>query len=697
MEKKFSWQAKDRGYSQDISYQNEKERVPTTNHPLQPSHLTKADERLSTKQKTKITKMTVVSNPLSDPLSDPLLDPLSNPHFSTDSLPVQKMEKKKVVKKEDKYLEDWKKARKDILNNFTSSANLPAITINQGENSARHVTVQEFIVDLEAKHNEIIASWNNNDRVQSLKIVIQCLKSLSDTSAIEFYPLKFILVLDVLESFVQLVGKRLEAISPDFPESVSEETQEVAKNWFFKILSIRELVPRFYLQCAFMRFDEFFKDFKTNDTFELLSATIRGMGNPILSAYSRMFFMKCVGNSDDASVENTDKSFQEISTVLSSLSEDKPKTYEKITYEDYIELFKPSVSWLVMLFLKFQTENKIMKTFKNISDEKSSIIVLECFLNLLPSTIISGNTKLIVEKALKVPQKNILQALGSAMIRCDSSVQNTLEILNDSWKTLNDFEETKEYLPCAAIWMEFVAIHFQPKEINKLLGGVIKRLQQSTDDDLYDTNEDIAAMVTRLIKRTKPGVLQLLRMQNFLPLISMFTNEERKITTAKEVFEHFLDEESMIEDQITIDVVTNISTTLANSVTALTSKDEERQVSELINHAVSKCSFLPDMQKQLSFLTEKRATFSHLDLVQVALVQQVNKMAGFSKDRDEKAFMQALAAFSYITIPSIRSSKNKMNLYLETAQICLMNGCLGQAEACLRAIINLLGQGKQKY
>ena len=106
------------------------------------------------------------------------------------------------------------------MNNFTSSGNLPAITIKEGENSSRHVTVQEFIVDLEAKHNEIISCWNNNDRVQSLKIIIQCLKSLSDTSAIDFYPAKIILVLDVLESFIQLVGKRLESMATDYPQTI---------------------------------------------------------------------------------------------------------------------------------------------------------------------------------------------------------------------------------------------------------------------------------------------------------------------------------------------------------------------------------------------------------------------------------------------------------------------------------------------
>ena len=339
------------------------------------------------------------------------------------------------------------------------------------------------------------------------------------------------------------------------------------------------------------------------------------------------------------------------------------------------------------------TLNLKLKIFpKSIGNEKSSIIILECFLNLLPASIISGNTKVIMDEALKFPQKNILKSLGNAMIRCNSDLQNPLEILNACWNAVNEFDGIKEYLPCSAIWIEFVAIHFQPKETNKLLGGIIKRVQKSGEVNSNDTNEDVAAIVTRLVKRTKPGTL--LRMQNFLPLISMFTDEEKKIVAAKEVFEHLLTEDSLIDDQITIDVVTNISTTLANSVTALTGQDEERQVSELIIYAVSRCTFLPNMQKQLSFLTEKRASYSHLDLVQVALVQQVNGLAGYMQNTQQKSFMQALAAFSYITIPSIRSAQTKLSLYLETAQICLRNGCLGQAEACLRAIINIIGQGR---
>ena len=90
------------------------------------------------------------------------------------------------------------------------------------------------------------------------------------------------LFLDVLESFIQLVAKRLESMATDYP--INEEAQEVAKNWFYKIMSISEVIPRFYIQCAFMKFHEYHTEFKTVDTFDILSATVRGMGNPLLAA-----------------------------------------------------------------------------------------------------------------------------------------------------------------------------------------------------------------------------------------------------------------------------------------------------------------------------------------------------------------------------------------------------------------------------
>lgn len=61
-----------------------------------------------------------------------------------------------------------------------------------------------------------------------------------------------------------------------------------------------------------------------------------------------------------------------------------------------------------------------------------------------------------------------------------------------------------------------------------------------------------------------------------------------------------------------------------------------------------------------------------------------------SHTRKTAAFVKACAAYSFITIPSIISTTHRLDLYLFTAEVALANLCLGQADACLEAALNLL-------
>ena len=53
-------------------------------------------------------------------------------------------------------------------------------------------------------------------------------------------------------------------------------------------------------------------------------------------------------------------------------------------------------------------------------------------------------------------------------------------------------------------------------------------------------------------------------------------------------------------------------------------------------------------------------------------------------------FVRACGAFAFITIPGITCPLVRFDLYLLSGQIALANGCLGQADACLEAAINLI-------
>ena len=137
--------------------------------------------------------------------------------------------------------------------------------------------------------------------------------------------------------------------------------------------------------------------------------------------------------------------------------------------------------------------------------------------------------------------------------------------------------------------------------------------------------------------------------------------------------------------------------TLKIFCSALTVDDERRQISNLISFVIRRVSFKRDVEQQLSFYVDARATFANLDSVYVTLVHCVNELSVQTRaivkgqhNRKTMAFVKACAAFSFITIPTIISTINRMDLYLLSGHVALLNLCLGQADACLEAALNLI-------
>lgn len=68
---------------------------------------------------------------------------------------------------------------------------------------------QEYQLRIDQLNQELIQAWNSDQRVNALKIAIQCSKLLADTSVLQFYPTQFVLITDILDNFGKLVYERL--------------------------------------------------------------------------------------------------------------------------------------------------------------------------------------------------------------------------------------------------------------------------------------------------------------------------------------------------------------------------------------------------------------------------------------------------------------------------------------------------------
>lgn len=82
-------------------------------------------------------------------------------------------------------------------------------SFEEGSQHRLNLSQAEYITKIEQLNKELVIAWNTEQRVKALKIAIQCAKLLGDTEVLSFYPSKFVLITDILDTFGKLVYERL--------------------------------------------------------------------------------------------------------------------------------------------------------------------------------------------------------------------------------------------------------------------------------------------------------------------------------------------------------------------------------------------------------------------------------------------------------------------------------------------------------
>lgn len=89
-------------------------------------------------------------------------------------------------------------------------------------------------------------------------------------------------------------GKKVPSALPaNFtPDMVSDSAKETCLNWFYKVASIRELLPRLYVEIAILKSYRFLDKNDIKEALERLTKTIRGIGDPLVAVYARCYLCR---------------------------------------------------------------------------------------------------------------------------------------------------------------------------------------------------------------------------------------------------------------------------------------------------------------------------------------------------------------------------------------------------------------------
>ena len=411
------------------------------------------------------------------------------------------------------------------------------------------VTQKEFVRRIESLHRELISSWERNERVQTLKIAIQCAKLMQDTTVVSFYPSAFMMLTSVLDSFGGLVYKRILVQAQDLAKAegsvpivdneftcrdVPQAAKEICRNWFYKTACIRELVPRFYVEMALMKCYIFLGEGVYPRVVTRTVGIIRGVGDTLVAGWSRVYLSKIAAElitdpdvlqkhllnlhndymftwsqvtpiQDEAAPEGDSKNESGGDNQKLPPVHGKFLKSRGINHNEYTRLHRPAFGWLANELGTKATKDIFKTTIKNYRDYCGDGVSLKAILDgfepLLWAKSASGVMQLIKEANVNdVTLTDLVGALGRGLILQPPPEKQRVTVLNECWKIVTKDTDLVRYAKCASIWIQLALTHYQEKHVQTLLKDLVKHIRVAADPN---ASEKIVTDLESTLKKKK--------------------------------------------------------------------------------------------------------------------------------------------------------------------------------------------------
>ena len=610
------------------------------------------------------------------------------------------------------------------------------------------VTQKDFVRRIEALHKELISSWKRNERVQTLKIAIQCAKLMQDTTVISFYPSAFMMLTSVLDSFGQLVYTRILAQAQDLARTggmvpivdgkftcsdVPQPAQEICRNWFYKTACIRELVPRLYVEMALMKCYIFLGDGVYQRVVKRTVGITRGIGDTLVAGWARVYLSKIAAQLLPEDITHLQHCFNDYMFTWSQvkrivdpdaldpndpltplhahkLPSGLPPVHEKflksrnIEHDEYTRLHRPAFGWLASELGRRASQETFTTTITHYRDDCGDGVALKAILDGFDPNLwaksASGVMKLIKAAGVNdVTLTDLVGSLGRGLLICPPPEKQRVGVLNECWKIVTKDSDLPKYATCCSIWVQLTLEHYQEKHVQTLLKDFVKHIRLAEtlgqSDQLELIVKDLEVVVDCITASSLDGFGGVITSSYFMQLLDLFKSD-KKTLLLKDLLTNFTRTGST-SDPVIIHTVFDIARQLHDSLDYLSPDDERRQIGTLLCTFVGQIDFGNDVEQQLKVLVDCRAAFPNLDQVKDRLVLAVSQLAAKAHrlmkgnlTRKTAAFVKACLAYCHITIPSIDDVFKRLQLFQLCGQLSLINGFLPQTDTFFKAAISIV-------
>lgn len=577
------------------------------------------------------------------------------------------------------------------------------------------LTQKEYTAHIEKRRAELIEAWDGDKRVKALKTAIKCAKLLGDTAqVVAFYPSKWVLITEILDAFGLLVFERLKArsavtlddgtsvpLKDNFrAEDVADHAQETCRNWFFKIASIRELLPRLYMEMALLASYRFIENDVWPQVLLRLMRMVRGIGDPLVAAYTRAYLarkglevLRGKGVVAPPYLAEGLKDWLATERLLPA----QPNL--PLPLPRYLELYAPALDWLLEC-LAWRGDQRLLDSLLA-QAQPASALVLQALLGAFPPRLVAANALRLVQAVQGcegADRLSLYRTLGVHVALAAPRPEEKVALLNAVWGEVAGAQDVGAYLRVAEVWIAYPLAHLTLREVDILLRDLLAHV---TPEQRYLEPQHqavLASVVHKLLGEARVPFRALLGLKHLLPLLDLFRGDTQ--TEVNKLLLHaFVRAQEPVRDEATREALFSVARTVHDSMHALSFSDERREIGALLAAFMRLLDFGRDFERHLAFLADARRALADLDAVRAELVRQACalvvrtvKRVGGAPSKETAAFVRACLAFVYITLPALEDALERLALTVHAAEVALLGQSVSQAEALLKAAIQLVAE-----
>ncbi|KAB2044372.1 hypothetical protein ES319_D01G085100v1 [Gossypium barbadense] len=585
------------------------------------------------------------------------------------------------------------------------------------ETDTKVITQQEYVSRLHELKDEINRAWHSEDRVKSLKLSIKVSRLLMDTSVSNFYPTLFVLVTDVLNMLGDMVwerirqkaefaedGARLCSLRENFRASdVPIDAKETCYNWFCKVGSIRELLPRIYLELAIFPCWRFLIE-QPAESLQRLVMMTRGIGDPLASAYCRLYISHHAQKLPSHDTGYLITCLNDITLIFTRISSTKESAHGCFadSKRSLISLMEPSVEFIMKCILNDASQRRAGKVLVELGLGRSQeelfggspcvSIVLHHLLKELPIDIVSFHAVDILH-LIKCSNDNSYdqclnyRLVGLRLSEQISQIGSVEAVVNEVIQVVSEYG-LDEYLKVVDAYLDIVLQNQMDDHLKTILEGISKLASDKVlaEDELAS----LQSILVKLLSHFK-DLEHVFSLNHFLQILDMMHGNSRGIVNM-----HILDmatRNGYVHDPTTIQLLFEISQALHSDTDLVNMKnDDNQQQARLISRFVRMVDHGVEYERHLAFLMECRWALGSIIELKEILVHSSNCLAtkALKDGKKHTAFVKTCIAFSEITIPSIPGHIKQLNLYLGTAEVALLGGLVSHSDGLIDSAINCL-------